>query len=335
MMKLFRASILVLAAALPAASPTLAAAPSRAARADAAASLTIPFAPTIGQPIHLHSERSVINVRHGTETPAEQSTSDEELIFAERNAEGYVLRWTTRAVSVHTAPDRQALMERVGAAAIGKTALIQTDAQGVPVRLINVAEMRALLSSALDLMTASIDRDFAASPQPERDMMRQAIGGIAQMYRDMSDERIGEIVLDDPKTLFGLGGSAMTRGRAMPFRTEIVLPVAGTPVAIAGTVELRESAPDELLIAIDSASDPEAIRLAVKTYLDKALAKIAPDQRDAIVAAAARLTGFEAKNEMLLTLDAANGLVRRASYRKYLGFKEQSRLETKSYSVVP
>src|SRR5579871_3256739 len=65
-----------------------------AAVADAGPSVTIPFSPVLAKSIRLHSEKHVTRVVGTVETAEGETTSDDELVFTERNNDGYILRWT-------------------------------------------------------------------------------------------------------------------------------------------------------------------------------------------------------------------------------------------------
>ena len=297
-------------------------------------SVTVPFSPTLGKPIHLHSEKRVVVVRDGVETPREVSTSDDELIYTERNEDGFVLRWTNKAATVHTDPDRQALMEKIVSASVGKTEVIQTNARGVPTTVVNVAEMRTLLATALDTMVSAFDTELASKPQAERDTLRKVLASLAQTYRGMTDDQLGALVLKDPKMLFGFGGVALTRGQPLSFKTNVTLPMINTPLAATETVALQDAGAAEVTIAVSSTSDPADVKAAIAAFADKTLAAAGPSQRESLKAKMDKLQDFAATDDLVLTLDARTGMIRHATHTKHVSVNGQSQVTTETYAVV-
>ena len=304
------------------------------AASKAEASVTVPFSPTLDKPVHLHSEKRVVMVRAGVETPREESTSDDELVYTERNEDGFVLRWTNKAATVRTAPERQALMDKIVSVSIGKTEVIQTDARGVPTALVNVAEMRTLLTTALDAMVSSFDTEFASKPQAQRDALRKMLTGVAQMYRGMTDDQLGILVLKDPKMLFGFGGVSLTRAQPLSFKTNVTIPMINTPIAATETVTLQDAGPAEVTIAVSSTSDPADVKTAIAAFLEKALASADPSERDALKATMDKLQDFAATDDLVLTLDAKTGMIRHATHTKHVSVNGQSQVTTETYAVV-
>ena len=304
------------------------------AASKAEASVTVPFLPTLDKPVHLHSEKRVVMVRAGVETPREESTSDDELVYTERNEDGFVLRWTNKAATVRTAPERQALMDKIVSVSIGKTEVIQTDARGVPTALVNVAEMRTLLTTALDAMVSSFDTEFASKPQAQRDALRKMLTGVAQMYRGMTDDQLGILVLKDPKMLFGFGGVSLTRAQPLSIKTNVTIPMINTPIAATETVTLQDAGPAEVTIAVSSTSDPADVKTAIAAFLEKALASADPSERDALKATMDKLQDFAATDDLVLTLDAKTGMIRHATHTKHVSVNGQSQVTTETYAVV-
>ena len=308
--------------------------PSAAAATDTPATVTIPFAPTLGKPIHLHSERHRTGVRGGVETPSEDSTSDDDLVFTERNADGYILRWTNTAATVRATPERQAAMEKVMAAGVGKTTVIQTNAHGAPVALLNAAETRALMASALDGMASSVDSAFAGKTQAERDALRKTFDGFVQMYKTMTDAQLGEVVLKDPRMLFGFGGAVFDQGRPITYQATVTVPVANAAVAVAATVALKSADAKAITLALSTTTDPADVKAAITAYLDKALARAEPAQRDAMAAAIGRLQDFQSTDEAVLELDATSGVIRHATHTRRVSVAGQSQVVTETYAAV-
>ena len=299
-----------------------------------AATVTIPFAPTIGKPIRLHTEARTVVVRGGVEAPREESTIDDELIFTERKADGYVLRWTTRAATVRTAPEKQALMEKVLSASIDKSQLIQTDLRGAPVALLNAAEVRAMMTSAFDGMLTAFDAQNAGKPQAEADAGRKALVAMAQSYRTATDEQLGAASLKEARMLFGFGGDVFTRGSPVTSRTMATMPIANAPVALTRTVALRDAGPGELTLAVSTVSDPQAVKAALATIMQTALAGMEPSRRDQMTAVIDRLQDFQTAEEMLLTLDARTGVIRRATHTRRVSVSGQSQAATEIFTAV-
>jgi hypothetical protein len=328
-MKKLKAAVLVLGLIVASVAQ---ATPSSPAQARTVASVTLPFAPVLNKPLRLRQERRVTKLRGGVETEQEEMTTEEEVVFTGRNAQGYVMRWTTKSVTVRTSPEKQAMMERVMAVAVGKHMLIQADAEGAPTAVLNLADMRALFVSSFDAMIAAADDQFAAKPAAERAFMRKTFAGLADMYRSMTDEQLSEMVLEEVMMLFGFGGLTLTSGEPLPFKGSVTVPVVNSPIAVEGKIELRTSGPDGVTLAVSSASNPADVKAATAAYLEKALVSLEPAQRSAMAADIRNVENFTMTDELVVTLDAADGIVRRADYRKRVGVAEQIGLETKSYT---
>ena len=310
------------------------AATDQGASVAAGESVTVPFAPTLGRTLRLHVVVSETRSRDKVEQPPSTTTSDEDMVFTEHNATGYVLRWTTRSVSVRAAPDRQALMEMAEAAGIDKPVLIQTDNHGVPTALLNSSEMRALLASTFQAMKAAVDTRFAAKPQDERDAMRKAFAVMEDLYRNMTDAQLSAVFLKEPRTILGFGGSTLVRGHPASVSGEFALPLVGGKVKGIMTEELRDAGSSDLTVVASTRPDPTETRAAVTAFLKKMLDQLAPDQREQVKAIFDKLPDMTITSELVATLDTKTGLPRHVEYRTGADMGLASGARTEIYSVT-
>ena len=321
--------------AIPLAAPA-AAAPAAPAAREASGEVTIPFAPPIGLPLRYRSERQIFNVAGSQQTLRDQTVAEEELVFTEKNAEGYVLRWTTTSAKVQTSPDRQRLMEQVMGAAVNKPLLIQTDMAGRPVSIRNFDEFRAMLVSTLDAAEAAIDTQFASRPPAERENIRKIFAGFLDMYRNMTDEQANSLLLEEANMILGLGGATLAPGRPATFQTKITLPMVNTEVDVMGRIELRAyDANQTATVVVSTATSPDGVKAAAAAYLDKALVGLDPTQREVVSAGVRKLESFSLTDELVLTIASSDGVPQQAEYRKRGGVADQGQLEIKSLRRLP
>lgn len=329
-MKRIGCVISALALALLETGPSLAQSPGSSA--GTGESVTIPFAPKLGETIRLHSERTHSTDRAAGEALKETITSDDQLVFTEKNATGYLLRWTTGAVSVRTSPQRQAVMQAIAGASVGKTAIIQTDPHGFPLTLVNAAEMRSLLSAALD---GAVNAAVAGQPADEQQRMRKALTGLAGMYRGMSDPQMTNLMLEDARLLLGAGGTRIARDQPLPYSDTVALPVGNFPLKVSGQVVLKDLSPTSLTIETTSTADPKDVELAVKKLLGNALANVSADRQAPLLAATEQLKDFKVSTDFVATLDRQTGIPVRAHYIKVASVEDQTQQDEQSYTRMP
>jgi hypothetical protein len=303
--------------------------PLRANEAATPVAILIPFSPELGKPLRLRGESVKSEVKAGVETIRQRVDSEEELVFTEKNDEGYILSWTTKAAKFEASPQQKALLESLMAATIDQPILIQTDFDGSPVAVVNLDDMRAVINGALDGLLASLDQTVAPG---EKVAMRQAFAAVAGMYRSMKDDQLNGMLLEDAGLMLGFGGFELVPGEAVPFKTTHALPMVETAIDVEGQVDLRSATAQELVVVITSKVDRTHLRAVTASYLERLLTQVAPEQRDAAIAQVKQLEGIEMTTEQVATLDAATGLMRMMVYKKRTGVEGQIRIDTKRYS---
>lgn len=302
------------------------------AAASAAPAETGRFDPPVGRTFRLHSETVQTRAQAGRETVVQTSAGDEDLVFSPAPEAGWLLRWTTRSVSVHAAAERQAVMEKAAAVFIDKPLVIRLDEDGAPTGVVNIAEVRAVVLESLE----GIARSFATDPDrpaAEREAARQAVAGIVAGYRAMSDDRFAETLLEEPRTLFGFGAAAFGRGQSIPFATTAMLPLTGTSIRLTGEVSVKAETPGEITFAAASRSDPADIEAAAGTFLQTLTVGLPAEQRDRLAAAARQLKGFQSNDALTLTVRKRDGLPISATYVRRTAVGDQIRSDTKTYRL--
>ena len=296
-------------------------------------SVTVPFNPPIGKALHLHYELHKTRTAGSVVTPIVTETGDDELVFTEHNSHGFVLRWTTKAASIQTNPDSQAITDQVVAASIGKSALIQTDDNGAPKALLNPGEMRTLLAGALDKATAAFDAQNAAKSQAERDAAHATLAKMADLYRSMSDDQIAQTVLEDSIMLFRHGGETLVPGHPTTFSTSLEAPFVNKTVAASETVSLRNANDTDLTIAVTRASDPKDMNAVAAALFEVMTAKVDAAQREQMKPVLESLRSMSVADETVLTLDAHSGLPRHVTHSRRVVMTDLTRDDTGDYTL--
>lgn len=321
------------AACLALAAPSFAA--PGAAVATAPAATTQVFQPTIGAPLRYRSVRETHVIRNGQQSLREKVTSTEELEFVERNADGFALRWTSRSAAVEAQAPMKAIMERAIAPALDKPMLIQTNANGTPTAILNLAEMRKLYLASIDELTAGLDQTTAGLPAEARAMLGKMFGDMARTYRDLDDAALTQMLLEEPQFYFGYGGATLAPGQAIPIEARMSLPLVGTEADVIGKVELRSREPGGAgTFVVSTATSPESVRRALAAFSDKMFASVPAAQRQAMSEQIRKLQDLSVTDELVLTL-GADGLPQRASYRKRAGTAADGQLEIRSFELLP
>lgn len=310
----------------------LAEAPLRANEAVASAAILVPFAPALGKPLHLRGESVKADVKGGVESIRRRINSEEELVFTEKNDEGYLLRWTTKSFTLDAAPEEKAMLGSLMAATIDQPIIIQTDFDGAPVAVVNLDDMRTLMNRVLDELQSSVEQ--TSTSDNHKVAMRQTVAAVAGMYRSMKDDQLNSALLEDAGLLLGYGGFELVPGEPVPFKTTQALPMVETAIDVEGEVELRSATAAELVVAITSKVDRTHLRAVTESYLERLLTQVAPEHRDATIAKVKQLEGIEMTTEQVGTLDATTGMTRVMAYQKRIGVEGQIRIDTKRYSLV-
>ena len=161
------------------------------------------------------------------------------------------------------------------------------------------------------------------------------MGVLADGYRNMSDAGFSAEVLSQPSTVFGFGDVTLTRGRPITFGRALALPLLETQVHGTTTVEWRDAAPGEITMSsVSTVPDPVETEKALIPFVQKVLAGVAPDARDQLKAAFAKLPPMTMTDDLLLTLDAQTGLPRKAEHRTGFDMGLVSRTRVESYSFA-
>jgi len=283
---------------------------------------------------HLRINHVITETEKGITTTISDMTSDEEIVFTERNAVGFVMRWTTTAVTVKAQPPRQAVLEAVAKVAVNKPLLIQTDADGVPDTLLNAADTRATFTTVLDAVLATLDKQPDITSEAERQAVHKMLTGLLDTYRNASDAQLAQMMLEEPNVIYGLGGVPLAAGKSTPFHTMVALPLANTPLNIDGKVALRSANADEVVIAVTNATRPAEVKKAISEFLSKMAAEFAPEKQKGLTEAMAKIGDFDLRSELLITLDAKTGMLHGARGLKHLTAAGRVRDETKTFTPL-
>jgi hypothetical protein len=294
------------------------------------------FAPPIGVPVRYRNTTRTIGLAGGQQTPSQTTTSEEELVFAERADGGYLLRWTTKSAKVEAPPDRQKMIQQAVAIGVGKPILIRLSKDGQPDSIENLAEMRASMASAMDLFAGALTARFAAVSEAKRDDAQKFASSYINGFKSLTDEQLSQLLLEEPRILFAAGGLQLTLATPAKFTGRVYLPIANLPVGFLGQAELKSFDPDgTATVVISSATDPAETKAAVLAFTEKMLSSLPPAQRDAASAAIRRQTdGINVTEELRLTLDGRTAVPRSADYTKQTMTSGQGRIEMRTIARI-
>lgn len=316
---------MVMVILLPQASPAL----PRSATA-ALSDQPVTFSPTNAKLIRLVSSRT--RSRSDQPTMSQKMESTDELIF-ERNAEGYLLKWTGRSIKVEAPGPMKPILERVYAGTLNKPMLIQLDDSGMPVRVLNLGEIRALVDTAIATLLTGFDELFATVPEPGQSAIKKLIGNIAASQRGLTDAQLESQLLDDPQMLFGLGRVPLRSGFGVPFEVETSVPPFDLPIKSIGQIRvLNVDAGKSATISVSSAASPKSVGEATNALLKRMLEGVVPTNQETVIAEIAKLDAVAVTDELIVELSLVDGIPIKLDYVKAVSIPGQpTTRETKSY----
>lgn len=301
----------------------------------AANDVLVRFDPPIGAPLRYRSERAVNIIRDRQSTLRDRIISDDELMFLERNKDGFLLRWITTGARVEAQREVRPIMEQVVGAMVDKPMLIQTDSRGAPVAVQNLEAMRKLLVTSFATVSNAIDTRFAGLAPDQRAAAKQFFDSYLATFANVSDDALNRLLLEQPSLMFGAGHAAARPGRPVAFETRAMLPMTGTEVDMIGRVELRSHEPGRATtFVMSSSSSPEDVRRAVGAFTEMLFADAPEAQRARIAEGVRRLQDLSLTDELMLTVDGG-GVPQRVSYRRRAGTPTDAEHETLIYERLP
>ena len=294
----------------------------------------IPFAPPIGKVYHLHiEERDDKSVVGQGALPGSVTTSEADVLFVARNAQGYLLRWTMTAASqTHGSGHRQPpfSMETLPA---GAQLLMQLDARGQLLALTNIAQVRDRMAEAF---TASqLPMPAAASQRlPAFDDAMLALDvSFAQFLRRMSDRDIETLALRLPKQWLGLGWAGMRPATLRPYAVSENLPMIGHDIAARGTLEVRAHEHGAYAIAMNAHTVPEEVRAGVESYTGAHLAALPVDKRGGIGSRLESFKNASISESLSGEVDDQTGLTRRVTITQRIDSMGMVRTRATTYRL--
>lgn len=278
------------------------------ASASTATRVTIPFAPVLGKPMRFRVEKADEESGRASAERKRAYEGEDVITFAARNADGYLLHWTTTSGKYLGEGQEQEILNASASVMIGNTINIQTDHHGKPLRITNIPEMRERLRSSLAIMVASIDKSLAGASEETRVAKKKLAGAMAQSLVDMPDDQFNDTFLLGPRMMFGFGGRTMVLGRAEPVQKAVMVPFVNGELTLSGTTTLRREAASGLTLETSIRGEPGAFRALVMNLIERMVSNQSAAEREQALKQFAGVNDIDYAETTTVTLNHQSGM---------------------------
>lgn len=229
--------------------------------------VSAPYRPKVGSRWRLDQEVRKTKSKDGK--VVEQTTVKEQthVVVEATVAEGYRIKSKVVDASMQSNTPMAAIMGPVVESAKGMTLSYDTDGDGVPVRINNVDEIKALMRRAFDAIEQS-KPEFKQVPQLA-EMMR----GIRSQYEGVDATTGATILLEEVQAVALVQGFNLALGEERTYQTEVASLVGSGTMRANGRFRLTkvDNAKGLAFIEHRQTIDPEDLRRVVTGFIAKIL----------------------------------------------------------------